>query len=169
MRFKIEVRHKGEEKTWLETYDEPCDDANKWAQETIEYFNSTLRPFEKERELVSVTVLENQVSEVDTDALKISEAHKTLDSYFDNGKKMANEGIYISHMKGLAMLGYNEAGMEKAANKVAYLAFNSFVDTFQLNENELETSLGHVEDDFCEGFVTQYMENFYSEIDKKDK
>lgn len=58
MKFEVIVRHKGGIETWAEPYDRPnlqtFDDACRWARKMIEQFNFTLRPNERERELVEV-------------------------------------------------------------------------------------------------------------------
>jgi len=58
MKFELIVRHKGGTETWSEPYDRPnlqtLDDACRWARETIDLFNFSLRPSERERELVEL-------------------------------------------------------------------------------------------------------------------
>ena len=42
------------EETWEENYTVDTDNPQEWAKSTIQFFNSTLRPYEKERTLVDV-------------------------------------------------------------------------------------------------------------------
>lgn len=60
MRFKITICKKDDtEQSWEEIYDENIEDPQTWAKETIERFNSYLRPGEKERVLLSVEIIDN--------------------------------------------------------------------------------------------------------------
>jgi len=64
MKFRILVRCvDGSGDPRWEEYEKHVSDPEKWALETIVRFNATLTPFEKERELVKVEVL-------DVDAVK---------------------------------------------------------------------------------------------------
>lgn len=54
MKFTVRVTNGVSE--WDEEYDKDVDDAQKWAEDTCAWFNSTLRPGERERSVVSVTV-----------------------------------------------------------------------------------------------------------------
>ena len=67
MKFEMLVTHTGDtesdtSKPWVESYDKPelkTESAVRdWAHRTIEYFNSTLREFEKPRALLEVTISE---------------------------------------------------------------------------------------------------------------
>lgn len=59
MKFRIKIANKGEEKNWRwEEYDEDVSDPEEWAKETLEVFNSSLRPFEKERVLLGVELID---------------------------------------------------------------------------------------------------------------
>ncbi len=58
MKFKIEVeRVDGDGRHW-EEYDENIDDAQKWAEDIIEFFNGSCRPGETKRRLLAVEVLD---------------------------------------------------------------------------------------------------------------
>ena len=57
MEFKIVVSNGNEE--WEESYSENVEDPHKWAKDTIKFFNSTLKPGEKPRTLVSVIISDN--------------------------------------------------------------------------------------------------------------
>lgn len=46
------------ENNWFEEYDVTCEDAKKYAEGLIEVFNYTLRPGEKARKLLEVTVID---------------------------------------------------------------------------------------------------------------
>lgn len=60
MKFTLRIRERESGREWDEPYekDEVTDQASaeEWCQETLAYFNSTLRPHEKPRDLVSVTI-----------------------------------------------------------------------------------------------------------------
>lgn len=56
MKFTMTVRMVGREETWEEEEDRETDDAQKCAEGIVEYFNKTLRPGERVRELVKVEV-----------------------------------------------------------------------------------------------------------------
>lgn len=59
MKFRIEVGNEdGSGESWWEDYEEDIDDAQKWAEETILFFNNTIRPHEKKRKLLQVVVLD---------------------------------------------------------------------------------------------------------------
>ncbi len=58
MKFSVEIRDKGSRESHVETYDVNTSDPEAWAKGTMDYFNSTLHPGEKEREVVSVSILE---------------------------------------------------------------------------------------------------------------
>ncbi len=62
MKFKILVKHIGEDdgQAWEEEYDKNTQDSEKWAEDIIKWFNETLRPGEKPRELVNVIILDNK-------------------------------------------------------------------------------------------------------------
>jgi hypothetical protein len=66
MKFTIRVRERDTKREWDEPYekDEVTDEesAREWAEETIESFNNTLRPYEKPRDLIRVTVEEGTES-----------------------------------------------------------------------------------------------------------
>lgn len=64
MKFKLEYRERDNPKNvqW-EEYEEPIDDAQKWAVETIKRFNETLRPGESARDLIQVVVLDADSNE----------------------------------------------------------------------------------------------------------
>lgn len=57
MKFKILVRNTVTQNEYWEEYDKGVEDPHKWAKETIEFFNRTLRPNEAPRELVEVSIL----------------------------------------------------------------------------------------------------------------
>ncbi len=57
MEFSVEIRNKGSKESHVETYDVDTNDPEAWARGTMDYFNSTLHPGEKEREVVSVSIL----------------------------------------------------------------------------------------------------------------
>ena len=57
MKFQIEVRDKGG-MPWIEEYNEDVTDPEKWAHETIDRFNNSLRPGETPREVVSVKIMD---------------------------------------------------------------------------------------------------------------
>ena len=61
MKFKIQCKHKGadDSKAWWENYNKKVENPQKWAEETVDEFNATLRPHEKPRELIGVQVLED--------------------------------------------------------------------------------------------------------------
>ena len=57
MKFKILVRtENGQE--WWEEYDKDIKNAQEWAKDTIDYFNNTLSPREKLRQLIKVEILD---------------------------------------------------------------------------------------------------------------
>ena len=57
MEFKILVKTpSGRE--WWEDYDEETNDPKAWAEETIAWFNKTLKPGEESRELVEVVIVD---------------------------------------------------------------------------------------------------------------
>lgn len=58
MKFKLKCKNIGDpdEKSWWEEYDKPTSDPHQWAKEIVQYFNDTLRPKEKPRELLEVIV-----------------------------------------------------------------------------------------------------------------
>lgn len=57
MKFVVICKQVDGETTWEEPYDKPeVTDPETWAKETVEWFNSTLRPHEKPRELVAVRI-----------------------------------------------------------------------------------------------------------------
>jgi hypothetical protein len=61
MKFEMFVAHSdGKGETWVESYDQPYleteAEVRNWAHRTIERFNATLRPGEKPRDLLEVTI-----------------------------------------------------------------------------------------------------------------
>lgn len=62
MKFKIKCTYQddesGEEAWWEEYEKDHVEDPQKWAEQTIENFNTTLRPHEKPRRLLDVEILE---------------------------------------------------------------------------------------------------------------
>ena len=56
MKFKILVKTDSEQ--WWEEYDKNTTNPNKWAIETIQHFNATLKPHEKFRSLVDVQIID---------------------------------------------------------------------------------------------------------------
>lgn len=59
MRFKFEYRYRDRpDETQWEEYDEITDDAEKWAKDTLEFFNNTLRPGESARDFIQCVVLD---------------------------------------------------------------------------------------------------------------
>jgi len=56
MKFRVKVSDGTTD--WWETFDLATDDPNLWAQETIAYFNTTLKPGEKSRMVAEVEVLD---------------------------------------------------------------------------------------------------------------
>ncbi|GEM_PF-3057935 len=75
MLFKIVCRNVGEEETWEEEYDKNVEDPKEWAEKTVAWFNETLRPGEKPRELVDVVVIntknDNHKWEKRTDGMSV--------------------------------------------------------------------------------------------------
>jgi hypothetical protein len=64
--IEIEVRAEDKEGTWKETYN--CDiDPWEFANNTIAYFNATLRSGERKREIVNVVVIDEKPSELKHD------------------------------------------------------------------------------------------------------
>jgi len=67
MKFNIVVQHQEGDSFWIEDYDKPniytLDKAKAWAEQTIEWFNSTLREGEKPRKVLSVELV-NENSDV---------------------------------------------------------------------------------------------------------
>ncbi len=59
MLFKIQLETDTRD-PWWEKYDKPIEDPRGWAKETIECFNSTLRPSEEPRELLDVQIIDAQ-------------------------------------------------------------------------------------------------------------
>ena len=62
MKIDITVKHAdGSDESWVENYDRPSvktiEDANKFAAQLIQTFNNTLRPHEKARKILSVTLV----------------------------------------------------------------------------------------------------------------
>ncbi|GKS14760.1 hypothetical protein YDYSY3_57600 [Paenibacillus chitinolyticus] len=62
-KIEIEVCQVGSTSTWKEKYDFHEGDPQAWAQAMLDRFNSTLRPGENPRELVSVEVLPEESQE----------------------------------------------------------------------------------------------------------
>ena len=59
MKIKFTACNVGDEKnTWTEEYDKDVIDAQKFSEDTIAYFNRTLRPGEKPRQLIKVEVID---------------------------------------------------------------------------------------------------------------
>ena len=61
MKFKIQVKQIGNSSrssSWWEEYEKDTDDPHKWAKETLESFNASLRPGESARELLNVEIVE---------------------------------------------------------------------------------------------------------------
>lgn len=56
MKFKIKVASENNE--WWEEYDKDTDDPQKWAEDIVAWFNSTLRPGEKPRTLLGVEIID---------------------------------------------------------------------------------------------------------------
>lgn len=60
MKFKITVSKKDNtEQPWEESYEENIEDPQAWAENTIQRFNSGLRPGEKERVLLHVEIIDS--------------------------------------------------------------------------------------------------------------
>lgn len=57
MKFRIQVGRSDDNKHW-EEYDEDTDDAQKWAEDIIKYFNRTGQPGDPQRYLFAVEVLD---------------------------------------------------------------------------------------------------------------
>ena len=57
MRFRIKVRT-SDMREWWEDYNMDVKNPQKWAEETIKWFNTTLRPMEKPRTLLAVEVVD---------------------------------------------------------------------------------------------------------------
>ena len=55
MKFRIFI--KTDSREWFEDYDENTDNPEEWAKNIIAFFNSTLKPGEKKRTLLSVEVI----------------------------------------------------------------------------------------------------------------
>lgn len=64
MNFTAMIRNVGEETPWKESFNEAGvttqEQAEKWTRETVEWFNSTLRAGEVQREVVSVRIGEGE-------------------------------------------------------------------------------------------------------------
>lgn len=107
MRFRIFCTDGGKE--WSEEYNKDVADANKWAADTIEYFNDTLRPGENPRKLIKVEVLENSNEEFHrwvkrTDGMSVIFRGKMVDLMFCEkcritGKKYGLSGNVIIDSK----------------------------------------------------------------------
>lgn len=57
MKFKLEVEIIDEGSRHWETYDEDTNDAQKWSEELIAWFNGTCRQGESHRKLLNVELL----------------------------------------------------------------------------------------------------------------
>ena len=61
MKFKMTVANKeSPNKTWTEDYDRDTNDVEGEAKAIINYWNSTLRPHDKERVLVGVEIIKKE-------------------------------------------------------------------------------------------------------------
>lgn len=58
MKFRITVKYADDPdtKNWVESYSENTDNPKQWAENAIKYWNTTLRPHERKRELLAVTI-----------------------------------------------------------------------------------------------------------------
>jgi len=84
MKFKLLYKDKKtKQKTW-EEYDEPIEDAQKWAEETLQRFNDDLRPHEGFRKLLKVVILDEDSNEKHvwekTNLVTISDKHGMYDT-----------------------------------------------------------------------------------------
>ena len=64
MRFRIKCCNKGnQDKWWWEDYEKDIDDPDSWGKAIVNYYNSTLKPMEKEREYLGFEILGDVKSE----------------------------------------------------------------------------------------------------------
>jgi hypothetical protein len=108
MIFKLIVKHKAGDRTWEEEYNKNVDDPYKWGKEIIEYFNSTLRPREKPRELVDVIVINDKPTAHDwvkrTDSMSVRCRGGIADIYYCSrcgitAKRYGLEGTIVRDYK----------------------------------------------------------------------
>jgi len=86
MKFEIVIAHKQTpEDSWTEEYEKNTNDPQKWAEETIDAFNSSLRPGEAERILIEVKKIDDVSVKhhtwKKTNLVTISRAGQTYDTY----------------------------------------------------------------------------------------
>lgn len=61
MKFKIQVEDANGNQ-WWESYDEKTDDPKAWAEQIINSFNASLRPWETERKLINIETVDDSNS-----------------------------------------------------------------------------------------------------------
>lgn len=85
MKFKIHV--KDDSSIWWEDYEKDIPDAHQWAADTIDRFNNSLKPGEKQRELLEVKIIDSDNEKFHrwvkrTDGMSVAFRGSTVDIMF---------------------------------------------------------------------------------------
>lgn len=98
MKFKIRIREHESGREWDEPYekDDVTDQASaqEWAEKTIEFFNSTCRPGEPGRDLLSVTI-----DETTSGATKEHDWYKTNMTTVRSGRHLSHDAYICKRCK----------------------------------------------------------------------